>query len=364
MFSPAPTVTYRRPARDHNYEFWGDQTFYGENPPQAAVVSWYLKKAAGDVKLKITDAATGKEVREISGQVLANSNKAGMQAACWDLRVQPVPTPTPGQRGAGAAGGRGGEGGAPAGAPQGGGRGDAGGGTPAVSPFGAGCGTTGGAGGGGGFGGGGTAGPFVLPGTYIVALVVDGKTVGTSPLKVAADAEVALAALERKKLFDMAMEMHHLQALATQVSDAVTPLNARMGELAKEIAGHTDLPADVKASFDALQKEIGAIAPKFVQAAGGGRGGAGGGGGRGGATENLLTRIGLAKNGLMGGISPGEQTTRAYNEMKAQVPKAMADANVAIAKASSLSSALAKYKLTLVAPEPVKLPASIAAEKK
>jgi hypothetical protein len=42
----------------------------------------------------------------------------------------------------------------------------------------------------------------------------------------------------------------------------------------------------------------------------------------------------------------------------------MADANVAIAKASSLSSALAKYKLTLVAPEPVKLPASIAAEKK
>ncbi|HEX7486404.1 MAG TPA: hypothetical protein VF332_09640, partial [Vicinamibacterales bacterium] len=157
VFSPAPTVTYRRPARDHNYEFWGDQTFYGENPPQAAVVSWYLKKAASDVKLKITDAATGKEVREISGQVLANSNKAGMQAACWDLRVQPVPTPAPGQRSAGAAGGRGGEGGAPAGAPQGGGRGDAGGGTPAVSPFGAGCGTTGGAGGGGGFGGGGTA---------------------------------------------------------------------------------------------------------------------------------------------------------------------------------------------------------------
>jgi len=26
---------YRRPARDRNYEFWGDQTFYGENPPQA-----------------------------------------------------------------------------------------------------------------------------------------------------------------------------------------------------------------------------------------------------------------------------------------------------------------------------------------
>jgi hypothetical protein len=66
----------------------------------------------------------------------------------------------------------------------------------------------------------------------------------------------------------------------------------------------------------------------------------------------------------MGGISPGEQSTRAYNDMKAQAPRAMADANAAITKASSLSSVLANYKVTLVAPEPVKLPASIAAVKK
>ena len=38
---------YRRPARDRNYEFWGDQTFFGENPPQAAVISWFMKKQAG-----------------------------------------------------------------------------------------------------------------------------------------------------------------------------------------------------------------------------------------------------------------------------------------------------------------------------
>ena len=55
-------------------------------------ISWLLKKQAGEVKLKITDAA-GREVREISGPVLANSNKAGIQSACWDLRVQPVPAP-------------------------------------------------------------------------------------------------------------------------------------------------------------------------------------------------------------------------------------------------------------------------------
>ena len=69
---------FRRPARDRNYEFWGDQTFFGENPPGAAIVSWLNKKPVGDVKLKITDAA-GREVREISGKPFANSNKAGIQ---------------------------------------------------------------------------------------------------------------------------------------------------------------------------------------------------------------------------------------------------------------------------------------------
>src|SRR3989454_179532 len=94
LFSPPPYAMFRRPARDRNYEFWGDQTFYGENPPQAAMLSWLNKKQVGDVKLKITDAG-GREVREISGPVLANSNKPGIQTACWDLRVQPAPAPPP-----------------------------------------------------------------------------------------------------------------------------------------------------------------------------------------------------------------------------------------------------------------------------
>jgi hypothetical protein len=50
LFSPSPAVMYRRPTRDRNYEFWGDQTFYGENPPQAAVMTWLLKKPAGELR--------------------------------------------------------------------------------------------------------------------------------------------------------------------------------------------------------------------------------------------------------------------------------------------------------------------------
>ena len=135
---------YRRPARDRNYEFWGDQTFFGENPPQAAIISWYLKQDVGKVALKITNAA-GATVREIAGDVLAKSNTAGIQSACWDLRIQPALAPETPPRGGGA--GRGG--GTQAVQPQQEER---------VDPFGAGCGG-GGGGGFGGFGGGGTAEP-------------------------------------------------------------------------------------------------------------------------------------------------------------------------------------------------------------
>ena len=278
LFSPAPAAMFRRPARDRNYEFWGDQTFFGQNPPQAAVLTWFLKRQVDSVALRITDA-TGRQVREISGQVLAASNKAGIQAACWDLRVQPIPGPqigvTPGGRGEGQAAAAGQA--APAGQPGAPGAGPGGGpGAAQASPFGAGCGTGGGGFGGGGFGGGAaTAGPYVLPGIYNVSLIVDGKTIETKPLRVAADAEVALSEVERKRMFDIAMEMHDLQRRATEVQTALRPLSTRMAELAKEIAGRNDVSADVKATFEAFNKDLVAFAPKFAPAAFGRGGGAG-----------------------------------------------------------------------------------------
>jgi photosystem II stability/assembly factor-like uncharacterized protein len=361
LYTPPPAAMYRRPASDRNYEFWGDQTFFGENPPQAAVISWHLKRQVGEVKLKITDA-TGKDVREISGQVLANSNKPGYQAACWDLRVQPLPAAPP------AAGGRGGaQAGAPGAAAAGRGGAEAGGrGGAAVSPFGAGCAAGGGRGGGGGFGGagGGNPGPFVLAGTYNVSLIVDGKTVDTKPLRVTNDPDVALTAVERKKLFDMATEMHELQRVGNEVATALGPFNTRMTELAKEIAGRNDIPADVKASFDAANKQLAALAPKFAGGGAGGRGGAGGGaaGGAGGGrgvtpTPSPLARLTQAKNGLMGGMWPTGQTMRAYDDSKTQVPAAIVEANALFTKAAALSTALGKYNVKLEVPQPVKFTA-------
>jgi photosystem II stability/assembly factor-like uncharacterized protein len=359
LFTPAPTAMYRRPARDRNYEFWGDQTFFGENPPQAAVLTWFLKKQANEVKLRVTDA-TGHEVREISGTVLANSNTPGIQSACWDLRVTPGPTAAAGGRGRGGRGPQesGGEGATATPGAEGGRGGGRGGQTP--SPFGAGCGGGAGAGvgGGGGFGGGGGAnlGPYVLPGVYNIALIVDGKAVDTKPLRVTADPEVVLTDVERKKLFDMAMELHELQRPATETSNAITPFNARMTELSKEIEGKADVPADLKASFDSVNTELATLAPKFATPAGGRGGGGSGGGGRGaGAPDSLTTKLAQAKNALMGGMWPTEQTMKTYAEVKASVPKAIAEANALFVKAATLSTNLARYNLALTPPQPVPL---------
>ena len=107
----------------------------------------------------------------------------------------------------------------------------------------------------------------------------------------------------------------------------------------------------MKASLDGFSKELAALAPKLTQPQGGR-----GGGGRGGASESLVTKVGQAKNGLMAGMSPGDQTIRAYTEVKAQTPKAIADLNAAIAKSTTLSGTLARYNLTLTVPQPVKAP--------
>ena len=126
-----------------------------------------------------------------------------------------------------------------------------------------------------------------------------------------------------------------------------TPLAAIRGyaELTRRMDG--DVPPDVKASVESLTKEVAALSPRLTQPQG--RGGRG-------PTESLVTKVGQAKNGLTAGMSPGDQTVRAYTEVKAQTPKAISDLNALIAKATTLSSALAPYNLTLTVPTPVKAP--------
>ena len=161
----------------------------------------------------------------------------------------------------------------------------------------------------------------------------------------------SLTSVERKKLFDMAIEMHELQKRGTETANALTPLNAKVTELSPQVAGNAGIPDDVKSTFSQFSKDLAAVAAKFAQPAGGRGFGGGGGGGRGGTgNDSVMTQLAQAKNGLMGGMWPTEQTTKAYTDAKTKVPKAIGDANALIVKAQSLSTELAKYNVTLTVP--------------
>src|SRR6185503_6522081 len=59
---------------DRNDEWWGHQTFVGENPPIDAMIQYYLKQPVTNPMLRITDAA-GARVRDIA--IPAARNQAG-----------------------------------------------------------------------------------------------------------------------------------------------------------------------------------------------------------------------------------------------------------------------------------------------
>jgi len=164
------------------------------------------------------------------------------------------------------------------------------------------------------------------------------------------DPEVVLTSVERKRQYDMAMEMHALQPRITDADAAYASLNRQSNELTTTLGTRSDVPADVKSQFDAFKADLAKLAPQLAAPTGG----RGGGGGRGGNNDNLNAKLTQAKTSLMGGMVVGDQATRAFTDVKAQTPKTITDLNAVIAKAGTVSAALAKYSLTLTVPQPVK----------
>jgi hypothetical protein len=71
--------------------------------------------------------------------------------------------------------------------------------------------------------------------------------------------------------------------------------------------------------------------------------------------ENVLARTAGLKSSLMSiWESPSGSLVRQYNELKLTMPKAVADANALLARATSVSQALKKYDITLTVPPAVK----------
>ncbi|MDP3716569.1 MAG: hypothetical protein Q8T13_02250 [Acidobacteriota bacterium] len=289
LFDAEPAAIMN-PANDQMKGFEGDRLFLGQNPVAGATLAYRLKGDAKDVKFIIKDGR-GDVVRELSGEVVRDANKAGLNILKWDLRVQPlVPVPPP--PGAGGAGGAGG--------------------------------------GGGGFGGGGNNGPYVLPGTYKATLNVNGRDAQTIDVVVKGDPEIQITDADRRMWFDTARDLHDQQAKANAAAEMVQTAFAQVGVLQQQTRGAT-LSPNVKQQLDAVVKEFEAVRRRL------GLGQQGFGGGGGGNTENVRGRIGQLKNAVMNATAtPTNTQLMQIREVKAALPGVIDQANAVVAKVPGL----------------------------
>jgi len=353
LFTPAPALQWKS-KDDRNDEFWGHQYFVGENPPADAVVNFLLKSQANEVKLRISDA-TGRQIREVTAPEARRA--AGIQALCWDQRVEPIPAIQQGnQGGRGGQGGPGGQGGQqraeipgvptpvpPAGyLPA----------NPCANPQGQGG--PGGGGGGGGFGGGANAGPHVVPGTYTVALVVNGNVVDSKPLTIRMDPEVRIAGADRERYNTIALELHEAHGRGNTMLGTLTSLSRQLGEARAKVDSSTALPASIKAQFTAVLAEYDSLRTRFgaPEARAGNRpqqqGGFGGG--RFGAQDpnNALARLTSAKSSVLAFWEvPSPAVVDQANSARAALDQAIADAQRFVQRAQALSEALKPHAITI-----------------
>lgn len=162
----------------------GQKVWVGDNPPDGAVIQYYLKSRAPDAVTATISDASGKVVRKLEG----GSREAGVNQLVWNLQHDPAPT------GAG-----------PAGRGGGGGRGGRGGGAPEV-----------------------------VPGQFTVTVSLAGREV-TKPLTVALDprANVTTADLELQR--DLALQLRDLGGRVTGVIDRAEDLVGQLDALVQNI---------------------------------------------------------------------------------------------------------------------------------
>ena len=179
----------------------GAAVFVGDNPPQAAVITYYQRSRHlfGKLKIEVLDAS-GRVVDEIPA-----SKRPGLNRVIWSMHEKPPRVP------------------------------------PAAQLANA-----------------GTRGPRLLPGTYTVRMTKAGKTTETK-LTVGLDRRVKFSEADRKAQFDAAMKVHALFGDESAVMDRILALR---GSLAK---GGGALPeadplrqtiADFDKKVDAVRKQI------------------------------------------------------------------------------------------------------------
>jgi hypothetical protein len=299
MFT-ARAAVHRRSSDERMKSFEGDRQFLGKTADRGAAFTFHLKSPVKEAVIAVSDSA-GTLVREIKGAAMKDKAGAGINRVIWDLRVEPLPRPEGQETGAG------------------------------------------------GFGGGGVDGPMVLPGSYQVALRVDGKEVAKQSFSLAGDPEIKISDEDRRVLFNTAMELHRLQKTANEGANALTRAGEQFAAAQRALRDNSGAPEALKKGVEETDKKLEAVRRKF--GIGGGGGGGGGMGGPGGARENVRGQIGQLKNAVMASTSkPTDVQTKQAARLRGDLEKAIEEANAFLGGLPALYRELADKSIFPVPP--------------
>ena len=186
----------------------GDMVFRGENPPDGAIIDYYLREAAdsGEVTITIHDTS-GTEINQIEPKL-----EAGINRVVWNLRHEHLPARPSEDDDEDEDDARG------------------------------------------------PAGPRVVPGTYTVRLQADGRTF-EQPVEVREDPRLEIPADERRAWTETLLEIGDLYRAAVAEAEMLHPLAARL-EVSDDTARIEDAPAQAAAMMptDSVAEEAADVA--------------------------------------------------------------------------------------------------------
>ncbi|HET7281436.1 MAG TPA: sialidase [Sphingomicrobium sp.] len=203
---PGPSVQQRIQGNGGWAE--GDATYFGDNPPSGAVITYYQKArhVIGRMKLEVLDAA-GNVVDEIP-----TSKRRGLNRVNWSMLTKPPIVP------------------------------------PAAS-----------------LAGSSTQGERILPGNYTVRLTSAGQ-VSTEPLTITLDKRASFTLADRQAQYAASERLKAMFLRMSKVVGQINGLRAKTGE----IADNASAPAAIRASAEALTAKADALRKQIVATTEGG----------------------------------------------------------------------------------------------
>ena len=184
--------------------------------------------------------------------------------------------------------------------------------------------------------------------------MADGKVLSSKALRLVMDPSVQLTGGDRARYNAVAADLHALHRTGT---DAARPLATLYDEVLR-VAPKVDssaAPANVKSEWASFRAQFDSVRARFgvPATAGGGFGGGGGGAAAAAAAAaNVLGRVGTLKGAILGIWEvPTAGTMRQVSNARTELNGAMAQARAVLARAESMSRALAPHGVTMAPPK-------------